>query len=412
MGKISLSVLLLMTLGLSSCLKDQVSERYSFFRPVYQTRAEVKASIRNDVPEQVQVPGKIVLYKSWLFVIDVDKGIHLIDISNPAQPVNKYFIKVPGCTDIAIKNDYLYADCYTDLITMDISDPAAVQVKQYLNGVFPYRAYAGFQSDTTLVIREWVRVDTVIRRKSTETFQPRSGIPVSLLAGSFSSFSGTSSVGITGSTARFGILNTRMYTVSYDALKVFNITQLDAPKLVREQRMLQGDIETIFPYKDKLFIGAQSGMHIFDVANPDQPVKLSQFTHARACDPVVADDKYAYVTLRSAGFCRGIANQLDVVNIQNITSPTLVKSYQLKAPQGLSIDGQLLFICDGTDGLKVFNAGNPNAVTQIRVLDGFEPHDVIAYQGYAIAVAKEGIYIVDYRNTADIKIISSIALKK
>ena len=54
---------------------------------------------------------------------------------------------------------------------------------------------------------------------------------------------------------------------------------------------------------NRLFIGSQTGMFIYNLSNPDNPVQDGQFNHVRSCDPVIADEKYAYVTLRS-GSCQ------------------------------------------------------------------------------------------------------------
>ena len=64
---------------------------------------------------------------------------------------------------MAVRGNFLYADCYTDLVTIDISDPRKAQVKQFIQGVFPHRRYSnGFVADTSLVITEWEKVDTIV----------------------------------------------------------------------------------------------------------------------------------------------------------------------------------------------------------------------------------------------------------
>ena len=60
------------------------------------------------------------------------------------------------------------------------------------------------------------------------------------------------------------------------------------------------NVETIFPFKDKLFIGSQNGMFVYNINNADNPSLVGQFSHVQSCDPVIADDDYAYVTLRTA----------------------------------------------------------------------------------------------------------------
>ncbi|MEO7767718.1 MAG: hypothetical protein ABIS01_09840, partial [Ferruginibacter sp.] len=136
-------------------------------------------------------------------------------------------------------------------------------------------------------------------------------------------------------------------------------------------------------------------------------------------DPVIADDQYAYVTLRATNEtspCWGVPaaqrNELDVVNIANILQPSLLKVYDMSEPKGLSKDGDLLFICDGKAGLKIYNAANVLDIKQLKVIANINPFDVICQSGIAIVVADEGIYQYDYTNPGDIKLISKIAVTK
>lgn len=78
-------LLLLIPVAVTSCMKDTVKESYSFFRPVYQTKDEVKAGIKNVPSVEIEKPGKIVLKDHYLFLNDIDKGVHIIDLADPAN---------------------------------------------------------------------------------------------------------------------------------------------------------------------------------------------------------------------------------------------------------------------------------------------------------------------------------------
>ena len=89
---------------------------------------------------------------------------------------------------------------------------------------------------------------------------------------------------------------------------------------------------------------------------PSQPEQESEIEHVESCDPVIVSGEYAYITLRNGSKCQGFINELDIVDISNLNAPVLVKKFDMTNPHGLSKDGDLLFICDGKDGLKVFDA--------------------------------------------------------
>jgi hypothetical protein len=195
-------------------------------------------------------------------------------------------------------------------------------------------------------------------------------------------------------------------------MKVFNTSVPSLPFYVKTVNFSQGDIETIFPYKDRLFIGSQTGMFIYDIKDLDNPKKLGQFTHARACDPVVADDTHAYVTLRSNNRCAGFLNQLDVLDINNLSSPKLLKTYTFTEPAGLGKDGNLLFICDGKDGLKILDASKPTDIKPVKTITGMEAFDVIAWKGIAILTAKDGLHLINYSNPGQAFIAGKITLNQ
>src|SRR5450432_1656396 len=148
----------------SGCLKDTCkhSYTYTFYEPVYKTTAEVRANIKSNPAREIKEPGKIVILGNYIFLNEVDKGIHVIDNSNPASPKNIAFIDIPGNIDLAVKGNTLYADLYTDLVTLDISNPLNVVKTNIADGVFPERYYGGpvLAGDSGKIIYDWIKHDT------------------------------------------------------------------------------------------------------------------------------------------------------------------------------------------------------------------------------------------------------------
>jgi hypothetical protein len=402
---------------LNSCVKDNItrSYTYSYYLPVYKTTAEVRANIRSNTPQEVVDPGKIVLLGNYIFLNEVDKGIHIIDNHNPASPRNVAFIDIPGNMDLALKGNTLYADLYTDLVTLDISNPLNVVVKKYNEGVFPYRSYGnGFYNDSSKVIVNWLKRDTTVTEKlnsGNATIFPQ--VFYMDVLTNFSSSTGKNSsspIGKGGSMARFAIVNNRIYTVSNSDLNVFDITNADNPVYKNKVNVGSWNVETIFPFKDKLFIGSQNGMFVYNISNVDNPSLAGQFSHVQSCDPVIADDEYAYVTLRSGSACQGFSNQLEILKLNNITDPQLLKVYPFTNPHGLSKDGNLLFICDGSDGLKIYDAADVNNLKLIKQFSNIETYDVITYNHLAVVVAKDGLYQYDYGDVNNIHLISKTGI--
>ncbi len=151
---------------LNSCIKDTCKSTYTYtnYIPVYETLAQLQANIKSGSPEQVENPGKIVVLGNYIFLNEIEKGIHIIDDHNPASPQNIAFIKIPGNMDLALKGNTLYADSYSDLVTLDISDPLNVVLKKYTENVLPFPYYYASQINynTTNKISGWIKKDTTV----------------------------------------------------------------------------------------------------------------------------------------------------------------------------------------------------------------------------------------------------------
>ena len=198
-----------------------------------------------------------------------------------------------------------------------------------------------------------------------------------------------------GSLARFTLKGSYLYTVDNFDLNVFNVADNADPIKVNTVP-IGFDIETLFGYKDYLYIGSQNGMFIYSLNNPEFPERLSSVEHFTACDPVIANDTHAFVTLHSETFCGNDINVLEIYDISKITDPILLNSRNLTFPRGLGLYGDYLFVCD--DEIKVFdvtNAAESKLVTAIKR----SAFDLIIRNDLLIAIGESGLY--QYRLTTD-----------
>ena len=183
------------------------------------------------------------------------------------------------------------------------------------------------------------------------------------------------------------------------------------PNRVAKRRLGFG-VETIFPYRTNLFIGTQTGMYIYDISQANSPQRVSVYSHILSCDPVVAQGNYAYVTLRSGSTCRNTAaNTLDVIDISNLASPKLLKSYPMKNPRGLGADGNWLFVGEGDYGLKIMDISNPLDVRQVQYFDSTKTYDVIPTQKRLIVTGPNGIYQYSYADINQLRLLSKLPVQ-
>jgi hypothetical protein len=296
-----------------------------------------------------------------------------------------------------------------DLVILDISDKRNITETKRIESVFDsYYYYDGFAG----LLVDWVeRTEEVEVDCDDQMFIDRGwGWAEGGDIVAFSNdASGGNSTGVGGSLARFTITDDYLYTINEYSMKLFDITSLDNP-IEGNQVDLGWGIETIFPYEDKLFIGARTGMHIYDNSNPALPSYVSTYAHANTCDPVVVQGDYAYVTLRSGTECETFTNQLDVIDISEITNPKLVASYDMYNPHGLGVNGTCLFIAEGDQGLKVFDITDVTKIGDNLIAHHKDVHalDVIPLNDVLFMIGNDGLYQYNYNCGSQFEYLSSI----
>ncbi len=401
-------------LSQQSCLKDSCRQTYKLYRPIYQSLSAVRANMRSTAPQALQSTGKLTVYGNYIFLNEKNKGIHVIDNTIPASPKNIGFIAIPNNVDIAIKGSYLYADSYSDIIVFDISNPVATKPVKFMNNVMKEKNVYWWQgitnADSIQIVTGYTEKDTTVDCASYSRWNSCANCSYATTQ-STGFYSASPQTGTGGSLASFTIIDNYLYTVSSTSLYCLNIADASNPQQTAVKNLGWG-IETIYPFQNKLFIGSNTGMSIFDVSNAGNPSLQSTFTHATRCDPVIADARYAYVTLRTGTTCNGNTNELNIVDVSNLSSPVLKRTYSLVNPYGLSKDGSTLFVCDGRDGIKIYNASAPENLQLLKQFTGVEAYDVIAMNHTAIVVAKDGLYQYDYTDATNIRQVSKMAISK
>ncbi len=395
--------------GFLSCSEDDPGkyEDYLVARPLTISIQEFKNGVDVIVPQPIAESGKIYAYQDYIFVNDKFRGVHVIDNSNPAAPQKVSFIKIAGNVDISVKNNFLYADSLTDLIVLDISDINNIQIVNRLenvlrdNVVWPLEAdifeYGDWNYENNVLIG-W---EVTTERRLVEEVQLRFEDVMMANAAE-------NSVGQGGSLARFKIVADYLYAVDNHSINIFEISDLANPQDL-EDVYAGFDIETIFNQGDQLFLGSRRGMYIYDITEPSSPAFISEFQHGTACDPVVVDGEYAYITLRGGNGCGATESGLFLVDLSDISNPALMATYPMEEPYGLGIMDNTLFVCDGSFGLKIYDTTN---VPELRALQHFEDittFDVIPLQDHLLMVGEGTLYQYSYADMS-IELISSMAL--
>lgn len=400
------SLLCICCVFLFSCDNDDVPvEQYEVAVPVTMSIADFRASVAVQEPLQIEESGKIYVYEDYIFVNDKMKGILVIDnTNNDPRPIQ--YLKIPQNTDIAVKGDILFANSGKDLVTFDISNINDIKIKGRMNGVFEeyypdmpegvwYTDFSGYDPSKEVIL------GYTIEKREVENNYLEDGVLT------FSE-SGNSRTGTGGSMARFNIGGDYLYTVGNSTLHVFDISNLSTPEKL-STNYVGWQIETIFNKEGYLYLGSAVGMYIYSLENPSAPVFMSHIQHVMGCDPVVVSNDIAYVTIRGGNVCGQNENQLEVIDVSDKANPQLLQIFDMESPYGLGLWNNNLFVCEGSAGLKVFDATNTPDLVLTHHFEELEAYDVIPLKNVLILIGGNVLRQYDYEE-GKINLISILDL--
>ncbi len=126
------TILLLCAILLYACWKpyrtdyamEQAQQKVWGSKPIYTAESVAKKISYLPQKHPLIQAGNIYAFGNYIFQVDVGRGIHVINNSNPSTADRIGFITITGCQQISIKGKYLYTNSFADLVTLDISDPS------------------------------------------------------------------------------------------------------------------------------------------------------------------------------------------------------------------------------------------------------------------------------------------------
>jgi len=368
-----------------SCSNDITSSEVSYTKAtaIYEDLTTLRALPLEGPVREIDNPGKVYLSENLILIGEENVGIHVFDNSDPENPKAVSFIQIPQNKEFYVDGNSLYAESAYDMLKIDISTIGSPKLVSRVEHAFG----PGINDDTgnSLVGFSFEEV--------TETFTSddalwnqifpndiayfdyqRQLIPASAVP---SSFAGNSSNAI-GTVNRIAKANDHIYAISRQ--QITTIEDVSEFKLVSNLD-IGWEMETIYPQDDKLFIGTQNSMQILDISNPSQPFEISSFFHATGCDPVLPVDNIAYVTVRAdpEQNCPGDESALLVINTSNIQSPNRVQQIEMITPFGMTLIGDKLYVGEGRNGLKVFDASQRDRLREIKFDRNVQAYDIIAH---------------------------------
>ncbi|WP_274476499.1 hypothetical protein [Mangrovimonas aestuarii] len=82
--------------------------------------------------------GKIYVKGNLIFINENSEGFHIIDNSTPSAPQNIAFLNILGSSDLAIKNNVIFANNATDLIALSLNlETQQIEITKRIPNAFP-----------------------------------------------------------------------------------------------------------------------------------------------------------------------------------------------------------------------------------------------------------------------------------
>lgn len=398
----------------------------AYIIPNYEQPNQLSAKIAVTAAKDYAQAGKIITYGQYIFINRPMEGIHVVDNSNPSNPVNMHFISIPGSLDMSIIDNHLYTDMYSALVVFSIEDITApellsdfivedvfyydpyIHLPETIDESTPYRNYEPIDN-TQGIVTSW-RVEIRQEPLEDQIMYAIDRMEIALEATTSSADQPQTQTSTAGSMTRFLPVDNYLYTINFNELILFAIGSDYRPS--RFARVDTGtQAETLFLLNDLLFVGSTTGMLMYDVATASNPEYLNSIEHFRSCDPVVADSAYAYVTLRGGTNCFTDLNELQIIDIQNPQEALEVVARQvLFNPHGLAIHNDHLIVCDGTAGIKVLDVSdrtNPRIITTENIPFAY---DIIVDYPNATVVGESVIYQYDLSNLPNMTKVAELPL--
>lgn len=333
--------------------------------------------------------GKLFSNEALLLIGEEGEGIHIFNNADPENPVATGFLNIPGNREFFVRDNTVFAESFYDMVKIDISDPNAPAIVSRLENAISHdlvnargETLIGFEFTT---ITEQVDKDDdiyaqIIASSGSLYFDyeqnmiPPSAVPTS--------FAGSSNASI-GSINRIAELNGYVYVIGNATLSVYDNNGSFS-------QVFSGNIgwqmETVFPFNDRLFIGTRNSVDIYNVSDPANPEYESGFWHATSCDPVLpVDGDIAYATLRTGddAFCPGDENALVVLDVAQLGFVSQLQEIDMESPYGLTMIDNRLYVGEGPNGLKIFDASDRSNLQLIKHDRSIQAYDVLQHAIYS-----------------------------
>lgn len=324
--------------------------------------------------------SSVTLRGSTLFVPAAD-GVHILDISTPSAPTLLAVQPMPGSPGagpVTLVDQLAYVSNGSHgIFVMDIADPA----NPVGLGTFDTRGGGGTigVSGTTAVVSDYQQGLYFV-----DISRPGSSVIASLeiLANAYAM-------------TRVGDL---LYIAGLQGMQVVDIANPLVPEAIGHFRTNGSAADVGVAGTFAYLAAGRSGLLVLDINNPAQPELVGEYTQLNDAGGIDIVGNVAVVT----------TNPLTLLDISEPSAPSLLSTFETPGDiQDVAIDGDLVYIADRAEGLRIVDISDPRAPREIG-------HAPTASSARRVVVADNVAYIscdsllmFDVRNPAAPALLNS-----
>jgi len=110
----------------------------SSYQQVTLIRSELETSIVLQEAKPITETGKIYVKGQYVFINEPYQGFHIVNNTDPSNPVIERFLVTPGATDLIFKDDSFYINQAVDLVALKFNASFdGVIETQRVENIFP-----------------------------------------------------------------------------------------------------------------------------------------------------------------------------------------------------------------------------------------------------------------------------------
>jgi len=311
----------------------------------------------------------VAVKDTYAYIAEYHNGVRVIDVSNPAQPVEVTQLMGINANDIKILGNYAYVSVrYQGFDIIDISNPKSIKiigqatdVPCYEEGIYPTAGY-------TFVSLESVGFGIYNTAKVTA--------PIKL-----------AEVHVVGGTDSMAVQDNYLYIGAHnEEVWVVDVSDPSRPKEVAA--LNNGGRNTAVQIQGNyLYVaGEWSGIYVADVSNPQSPRWIVQHFDSNV-HTVLPDGNYAYT-------------EKGIVDFTKITSPAYVaKSSYFNGELAKFGDNYLLVA--SSEGVHILDVSNKKSPVKVATFgSGTSYGDVCVSGTTAVALTGNSVVTIDLSNPA------------